>query len=296
MDISSRQSRSEFRQILIPTDFSPCALSALRCAISWNNKDRVRLHVYHRVAGMPEHWNDMSDGEQETFTSVVHALETMHQKFEAYKTVLREREIPYRLVYSGGDLIPSLARYIQEEEIDYVFMGSHGKSAKGLGKIGSNAVDAIKALDTPVLVAKDYIIDQHFNHVVFASNFDLMAMPAFDRLLEMVSPFSPTIHLLNIDTPRVFKSPRFLTLDAMHDFEARAAGYETIIHFYQELNVGKGIIEFCEEKDIDLIAISESPANIFGNKKVSKSLRFLIENAKQPIFFIQGNGEAAEES
>lgn len=286
MSSEKKGDKLQCKEVLIPTDFSPCALSALRCAISWNNNDPVSVHLYHRVAGMPSHWNDMSEGEQDTYTGVLNAIDTLHKRYESYRTVLNEREIPHKLVYSGGELGDGIVQYVGLEAIDYVFMGSHGKVSRKHNKLGSNAIEAIKRLEIPVLVAKEYIIDQNFKDVVFASSFDLSASDAFDTLLEAIRPFKPTIHLLNIDTPAVFSSPKFITIDAMRDFQSRAIEFETVLHFHPDINVGRGIVDFCEHNKIDLIALSESGSSLFGAHKVPNSVKYLIEKARQPMLFV----------
>ena len=277
----------DFTEILIPTDFSPCALAALRFAIKWNEVNPVRVHVYHKVAGMPTQWNNMSEGEQHAHEGVIGAIRDMHDKFNGYKTVLNDRSVPFKLVYSGGDLAENIAEYIELEKIDFVFMGSHGKLSKEYNKLGSNAVQVVKKVDIPVLITKDTPRAGSIDKVVFASGFDVVSARAFDLLLDMMEDFSPQLHLLNIDKPAVFRQPKSITLDAMRDFQTKAAAFDTVIHFYTKTNIGRGILEFCEKLDVDLIAISESGASIFGSKRIAKPVKYLIEHARQPVLFVQ---------
>ena len=276
-----------YRDILVPTDFSPCALSALRLAIAWHSVEPIRVHVYHRVAGMPVHWNDMTEGEQDLHTGVVHAIDSLHKSFDHYKTVMRDRGVPCKLVYSGGDLGDSIASYVDLENIDYIFMGSHGKEGKEVNKLGSNAIEVLRRVSIPVLTAKEDSRHFKMDNLVFASNFDLAALDAFEQLLDIVKPFDPVIHFLNIDAPTFFHDPRFVLMNAIQDFRDRAGEFNTKTHFHQEATVGKGIVSFCGKLDADLVVLSESANRLFGKKKIAKPVKFLIENSSQPVLFIQ---------
>ncbi|RLD20156.1 MAG: hypothetical protein DRI69_06835, partial [Bacteroidetes bacterium] len=111
------------RQILIPTDFSKCSVSAFECAVYWSAKMPVKLHLYHRIAGMPREW-DSSPDDLRANEKVQTAISKAQIKFDPWKRILDKENIDYTINFSGGNVSEYIAQYVEEHMIDYIFMGS----------------------------------------------------------------------------------------------------------------------------------------------------------------------------
>jgi len=279
------------RQILIPTDFSKCSISAFECAMYWSTKIPVELHFYHRIAGMPREWESGVEDLRKTSPKISKALLQAQQKFDTWAKILKKANIPYSFNFSGGNVGDYAAKYVDDQKIDYIFMGSHGEAKKDREKLGSNAIDVLVKGSTPVLVTKEIFDDGGMDAVVFASNFDKEARGAFVKVLEFVRPFNPVIHLLHIDTPKIFSSTKFITVEAMEDFCRIASDFQTKKHFHKDSNVGHGIVDFCNDLGVDIITFSESGNTIFGGSRLARPVKYLVQNANQPVFFVQNEAE-----
>ncbi len=284
---------TSIRRILIATDFSKCSVSAFEWAVYWSKKMLVELHFYHRIAGMPRDWENITDQlrQDETINT---AIDEANLKFVPWKSILEKEGVAYSIKYSGGSVSDYISGYVEAHNIDYIFMGSHGEAKKDREKLGSNAVDVLMKVGTPVLVAKEVFNHGNMDAVVFASNFDVDARTAFTKVLDFVRPFNPVIHLLHIDTPTIFRSTKFITEEAMEDFCEIASDFQTKKHFHKDSHIGHGIVDFCNDLGVDIIAFSESGSSVFGSSRMARPVEYLIQNADQPVFFVQNESVAKD--
>ena len=272
------------KDLLIPTDFSACSNSALICAMEWAQQSNARLHIYHRLHSAEPDWvsnvipdtDGLSDAR---FDKVRKYLVDIEDKVHA-------AGLPYDFIFSGGKVPAFVDSYARHKNVDYVFMGSHGRKKKERELLGSNALQVLVDVEIPVLIAKENLTDFRIQQVVFASNFDDHARSVFRSVLEFLKHFDPEIHFLHIDTPKIFNATRFIMVDVMNDFKEIAAEYKTQTHFHRETHVGRGVVEFCDRLGADLIAFSESGRTFFGERRFAKPVDYLIQHARQPVLFV----------
>ena len=219
---------------------------------------QVELHFYHRIAGMPPDWNEITDDLRRKNEAIEKAVNLALRKFDPWKVILEKENIPFTFTFSGGNVSDYIAGYVDGHVIDYIFMGSHGEVKKDREKLGSNAIDVLMKVKTPVLVTKEVFDDGGMDAVVFASNFDISARTAFAKVLDFVRPFDPVIHLLHIDTPTIFRSTKFITIEAMEDFCRIASDFKIKKHFHKDSHVAHGIVDFCNDLGVDIIAFSSN--------------------------------------
>ena len=65
---------------------------------------------------------------------------------------LRKAQVPYVSIWRVGEIAAELAAYVNENGIDLVVMGSHGKGALANLALGSVATRCIAMLDVPVMI------------------------------------------------------------------------------------------------------------------------------------------------
>jgi nucleotide-binding universal stress UspA family protein len=275
----------KIKQILVATDFSKCSVSAFKWAVHWGTKMPIKVHFFHGIAGMPSDWRGSSDNVSGK-SKIEAAVEEARRAFDPWKTILEKNEIEYTFHFSGGSVSDYLATYADANPIDYIFIGAHGQAKKDRDKLGSNALDVLMKVKVPVLVTKEVFDHGDMDAVVFASNFDKSARRAFEQVLDFVRPFDPDVHLLHIDTPSLFTSTKFITEEAMEDYCKIATDFRTFKHFHKDSKVAQGIVDFCNDLGVDIIAFSDSSSTIFGSERMARPVKYLIQHAYQPVFFV----------
>jgi nucleotide-binding universal stress UspA family protein len=142
------------RKILVPTDFSDPAMAALKYARALAEEFGSQLHLFHVV---PEPyvypWG--------TEVSTLPLVDLLTQSEALARTRLGElvpaAEAPKAGLTTStaiGAPVDRILDYIEQEHIDMVIIGTHGRGAVGHLLLGSVAERVVRRSPVPVLTVK----------------------------------------------------------------------------------------------------------------------------------------------
>lgn len=271
------------KHILVPTDFSECAQFALDAAIQLARKFEAAIHLYHCI-NLPSEWGELSDDQKKAYPQIIAKIEAALEAFESIKKVHIDLDITSS--YSGGKLVEEVKKTIDKKEIDFVIMGSHGKSGASEIFIGSNTQKVVRLIHRPILVIKRPLKALAFNNVVFASNFNLNEQTPFLKFKKFIEPFQPKIHFLGIITSYFFDVPASVTKSAIENFQKMAAPFESEAHLFKKSNIEAGVREFSEKINADLIAISNFNRRPIKRMLMGSNVEALVNHSDIPVLSI----------
>lgn len=271
------------RTIVSPTDFSACAKYASDAAAELARRQGATLHLI-TCLDLPNGWDDMS---QEQQALQPRALE----KSQAAQQKLQELAYSYTGLTVETRVMPlpvrtSLNAYAQSQSADLIVMGSHGASGKQEFFIGSNTQKVVREVHVPVLVVKAPLPDLNFDKVVFASSFHENEREAFLRFKELVKPFVPEIHLVEIHTSSLFDPPYILSHQALEDFRGLCAPFRCKTHILRNYSVDQGVRVFADEIGAKLIGISNHHRHPMKRMLAGSNVEALVNHADVPVLSI----------
>jgi nucleotide-binding universal stress UspA family protein len=139
-----------FDQILIPTDGSDPAKSAVKMALGLAETHGATLHALFivdqptSVSGMGEGFSGLDD--------LLDALEEKgHQTTEAIAEQARERDIETTAAVRRGNPHDDILTYANDSDIDVIVMGTHGRTGVKRALLGSVTEDIVRHSEIPVL-------------------------------------------------------------------------------------------------------------------------------------------------
>ena len=271
------------KHILVPTDFSESAQYALDAAILFAKKFDANIHLYSCL-NLPKNWEDMTKEERQNYPQI---LEKIEATTEAFQSIIKgNSDLNIAASYSSGKLVEEIKRCIDEQNIDFVVMGSHGKSGVSEIFIGSNTQKVVRVIHRPILVIKHPLKNIDFKNVVFASSFNLNEKAPFLKFKTFIAPFKPVIHFLGIMTSYFFDVPVSATKSAMEDFEKLSAPFESKSYIFKTSNIESGVRQFSKEIQADLIAISNHNRRPLKRMLMGSNVEALINHSKLPILSI----------
>ena len=271
------------KHILVPTDFSECAQYALDAALLFAKKFEASIHLYSCL-NLPKNWMELDNEKQNEYPQILKKIEATT---EAFQTIIEGNEgIEITSSYSGGKLVEEIKSCIEEKQIDFVVMGSHGKSGVSEIFIGSNTQKVVRVIHRPILVIKYPLKSLDFKNVVFASSFNLNEKAPFLKFKHFIAPFKPVIHFLGIMTSYFFDVPVSATKSAMEDFEKLSKPFESKSYIFKTSNIEAGVRQFSKEIQADLIAISNHNRRPLKRMLMGSNVEALINHSKLPILSI----------
>lgn len=239
------------KTIIVPVDFSEQSEYALKVAASLAHKQKAEILVLHML---------------ELNEAMITSTEGFHPEQTVFLLKVAEKRLNEFLdkdFLKGIKITPVIKHFKVFGEVNeiaekhnaaLVVMGSHGTDGLKEIFIGSNAEKVVRFSEVPVLVVKNELPDFKIDDFVFACNFKSESLGAFQKARDFASRLGAKLHMVYINTP----GDNFLSNNDAHEkinkyLEMAGAGQEVTI--YNDYSVEKGVLNFSESLNADLIGI-----------------------------------------
>lgn len=269
------------KRILVPTDFSDHAEYALRVAAQIareNNSEIVLLHMLE----LPHQASDAL-GSGHDIPEIMFFKNKVISNLEELMDVDYLDGITVSEIIQFDKAFEGILTVSKTNNIDFIVMGSHGSSGFQEMFIGSNTEKVVRFSDVPVLVIKNKMDNFKADNFVFASDFSQEIKKPFKQLIEIASAFNSHLNLVMINTPSSFK-PTNVAEKIMSDFIKEFNYPNYSLHIYNDVNVEKGILNFANSVQADLIGMCTHGRRTgfahFFNGSVSEDL---VNHAFRPV-------------
>ncbi len=270
------------KSILVPTDFSKQAESALKVAAQIAKKNDATIYLLH-ILELPMHLTDlMASGAPAPAPEAIFFMKQTHKKFEE---VLEEdylKGIEIVETVSFEDVMHGVIDSSKKNNVDIIIMGSHGSSGFEELFIGSNAEKIVRTSKKPVLVIKEDCEIFEVNDFVYATNFDDEDKPCLLAAHEFAKSINANLHLVWINTANGFKTT-YETENKMNTMIADLGIDKYTLNIYNDITVEKGILNFADSVKAGMIGISTH-----GRKGISHFINGslgedVVNHAKRPV-------------
>ncbi len=271
------------KKILVPTDFSETANKARDYAIQLAqlvDAEIILFNTFH----IP--YSGASAGTIVNLDKI--ALEESEKAMELQSEYIQSNysNVKFRTLCRPGLLVDSVKRISKKDEVDLIVMGTTGASGVIGNVLGSNTSALIGSIKTPIItVPKDATINFP-KHIIVAN--DLMDSGE-DKLFSVLKEIAINTYssidflfIVNEEKQADHKIQRLQSADFDNQFDAQYHPF----HFRDSENVEDGILEYIENKDLDLLVVVAHQRGFWEglfHKSVSKSL---VKHATIPILVL----------
>ncbi len=260
--------------IVVPYDFSDCAMNALKVAAkiaSLSDAVIYVVHLYEQVENTPE---------------AIRKREEMNARLDEVPDLPFLQGLKLRKFLLRQLTLTELFKNERIAKVDLIVMGSHGAKGFRRGIVGSNTQRIVRLAPMPVLVVKHHTEDFNVRDVVYASNFSRQDVEKFDAFRPFFELFSPSIHLVKINTPKDFERSQdtnkgidaFLRTHELHKFTAT---------IYNDLSVEEGILNFARDIDADLIAMATHGRTGFFHVVNGSLTEDVVNHTDHPVLSVK---------
>ncbi len=270
-------------KILVPTDFSYLSSQAVQVAIELATRFNAEIILYTNL-NLPTNWDELPEDSKKHYPEELQRIYNINVLFRDYSKQIQANGVKSTLVFSGGDISKSIQRVCDKHQVDFIVMATHGLSRINELLVESNTQTTIRGVHCPVLAIKEDMTNLKFKNLVFASSFNEVDKPAFEKVLAFAKMFDSTIHLVCINTSSFFTQPGVLIRAAMDDFEKMCGAVPCKKHFYSGFDIESGVVNFAERVKADLIAISNHTTHpIRRIVKGRNPVDLLVNRAQIPV-------------
>lgn len=239
------------KTILVPTDFSDHALYALKVAASIAKKINASIQLIH-VYSIPSYGFPENIYYEKEYMNQIEALAEKRLITLTKMNMLKGITVTKQCV--SNMFIWELVTDKKYKDVDLIVMGSHGNSGLSKTFIGSNTEKVVRLANSPVLTIKNEHIGFKMKKMVFASNFYSESYPVFAKIKFFADLYKAHIDLLKVITPKDFE-PTPISKKLIKDFAEHFKLTDYSSNIYNATSIKKGITDFSDEINADLIAI-----------------------------------------
>jgi len=244
------------KKILVPVDFSQKSEEALKVAAKIAQRIDGEIYVLH-LLDIPNGEVDMIDGNQVPKGPMAMMLfEATHHKFDDFLDKDYLDDIPvYEKVLTDAP-VEGISEFAQNNNIDFIVMGSHGTTGVEEFFVGSNTEKVVRTSKIPVLVIKQPADKFKIEKVVLAGKYAGESINEFKKVMSFLEIFNPEVYLLRVNTISNFKSTKELE-DNFEAFLKKVPEYNNLKPvIYDDYTVQEGIFNFADKAGVDLIALA----------------------------------------
>jgi nucleotide-binding universal stress UspA family protein len=180
--------------ILVPVDFSPTSLNALRYAVELAKARSANvevLHAYPIPMGTPDMPVEMILTEE--------IMADARGRMDALVDDLKSEKVAVNTRLVAGSAAAEIVYLVEQSKPDLVVMGTHGVSAKRNRWLGSNALHVIDRAVVPVLTVPDGATYKPWQRVCCATDFDYHEIDVIREMASWVQLYHAELLLVHIN-------------------------------------------------------------------------------------------------
>jgi len=268
------------KRILVPTDFSKHAEYALRVAAQIAKENNSEIMLLHMLE-LPQQGSD-AIGSGSAIPEIMFFKNKAIERLENLMDSDFLEGIEVSEIIQFEKAFEGILAVSKKNKVDFIVMGSHGASGFQELFIGSNTEKVVRFSDVPVLVIKNETPNFNASNFVFASDFSDEIKAPFAKLVALANTFNSHLDLVMINTPNSFK-PTHVAESIMSEFVKGFNLTNYSSHIYNDVNVEKGILNFANAVNADLIGMcthGRTGFSHFFNGSISEDL---VNHAVRPV-------------
>ena len=235
------------KTFLVPVDFSATSVNAAEYAVALSKEipgvEIILYNVYNHIS-FPS-LTEKEDGSRKTVTE--RELKRLKRKLGGSDA----QNISYES--EEGSFIESLDKYVLSNHVDMVIMGITGSSRIKQVFMGTNTLNVIRHINTPVMIIPPKAEFNGIKNVLFTSDFkDVSRSTPFESLRKILDVFKPNLNVLNVDSEHYIELTDEFKIERTA-MEEKLNTYNPEFAFLRAYDFLDGINSFVEAKEIDAI-------------------------------------------
>jgi nucleotide-binding universal stress UspA family protein len=276
------------KKILFPTDFSEAATNAFVHALEFAkivNAELVLLHTFE----IPVYDNQFFP---ENYASMYSSIELA--KFELFKdeipklrAIAAERNlenivIKHRLM--DGDLIYNLRKAVEEDEIDFVIMGTSGVSDWTTFFTGSNTDSVISGVNIPILCVPVNAKYEKIKTIGFTTRYREKDKKELKKILKIAHKMNAKVKSLYVKT-----AESDVAKETIKEWEKEFAHENVEFLVLPTDDVKDTILDFILYKDIDILTTITHKRSFLESLFKSSFSKKITKEVTIPVLIMHEN-------
>ena len=292
-DIENIKAAKAKRKIIVPTDFSLGSEHACRYAIHLAHKIDAEIKLLY-VYDDPV--IDLSIKESATYLSYLQsALKETEKRASAsllefnrqMKSYMKSQKISNVRIHSSmgkGSIVGKIKAVSKVYNPDLIVLGTIGKREDSKSVFAGLAKLLISGMDIPIYAIPGPFSPDDFEkvNVLYATDFNERDHNSLEQLLKILDPFEKKIACIHIDTTQ--NRAKVERMDELNlQLQTDYPEHDIKCWLFDDTNVFKGIKDYAEEKQINLLSFTVQKKGIFEKLFKPNLFKKILQESNVPI-------------
>jgi len=276
------------KKILFPTDFSETANNAFVYALKLAKSINAEVYVLNTYE-MPV-ISTTSAGQPELIQNVYNSIEL--NNFEHYKkqvpklrtiaTDLGCDDIKLTFIFEEGIMLTILQKIIDEEQIDFIVMGTNGNSGFEKKFLGSNTVHVMENISIPILSVPRQAEFKRLNNFGFATILRDSDKPGLHEIIKIAKTLNADVKVLH-----VLRKENAEAMNALNSWKEEFIDPNVTFHTVLNEKLDESVFFFIDEQLIDVMCIVKRHLNFFEKLFTTSLSKQLSYHADVPVLVLK---------
>ncbi|MBL7930553.1 MAG: universal stress protein [Bacteroidia bacterium] len=280
------------KTILVPTDFSPIANTALNYAIHVAGKLKSKIYLLHSYQ-VPAPIGEVP--------FAVLNDERRMLKEESEKNLLEasvkvgNAGIAYEYISVEGDAVDSILQAVKEKKAEMIIMGAKGETNLLDAIFGSVCLKVMEKASCPVMaIPNDTVITKPVKHITFATDYHQSDFAAIDRAVEIAGLSQAELNILHISDAEIGADEEKIMMRNFMEKVKKRSNYTKlsfqVIHGYK---VEERLQQYVEDENTDMLMLSTHYRGFFDRIFGTSITKDIARNTNIPVLAFHHNANAA---
>ena len=266
------------KKILVPVDFSDFSKYALEVASKLAKQHGSGIVLLHMI-GMSD--SVLANSELAEEAEAKYFLKLAKDKIKELTEQEFLKGVAVNAIIQNYKDFEEVNKVAQEQDCDLIVMGSHGASGIRELFVGSNTEKVV-----PVMVIKSKPEAFQLQRIVMASDLDLENIPVYKKAEQFAESNGASLEMVYVHSAGANFMGRDDVTQRLEAFK-QGLGKEVSIYFYDHNSVEKGILQYCFEKNADLLVIPTHGRKGLARFIVGSLAETVSNHAKIPVMTIR---------
>lgn len=266
------------KTFLVPVDFSDTSKNAARYAAQLSASIQDAEIILYNASDKVVSISEGNDGSRKAISD----NELKILKDELNK--LGSTDITF--IAEEGSFVSNLVKYVESHKVDLVIMGITGNSRLTQIFMGTNTLNVIRHIKTPVMVIPAEAKFSSIKNVLLTSDFkDVANTTPFDEISNILDLFNPTLHIVNVDSEHyielteTYKTEKAVMVEKLGKFNPEFS-------FLRIFDFLDGVNTFVQTKNIDAILTVPKKHNFLAALFQVSNTKKLAYHSHVPIIAV----------
>jgi len=241
------------KTILVPTDFSECALHAIHTSVPIAIATHAKIVLLHNIYTETK-WESLSPEKRQDYPETLARVREAEKKINLLMKGNLFRKVSFSNIITYGVAHEEIVAKARQLKADLIVIGSHGKETPDRNFIGSTAQKVLREATCAVMTVQKNYKPGKWKKLLFATDFSKEGYKPFEKIKKLAIDLKSVVYLMFVNHPASFLDTRTIN-SLMDSFIVRYPELKFHKVIYNHEDIAEGILQFMEDNPMDWLAL-----------------------------------------